>query len=218
MRIDDTLLRPLEAILNRQIQASTPAREQCRRLDGKALGIEVTTPPFEMMIIAQADGLLVTGKRAAVPDAVLRGSPFALASLARPDAVDVMRSGAVAVDGDAIVAQDFQRLLEHARPDFEEELSRLVGDIAAHQVGNFVRGAFDFGRHALDTLRLNTREFLQEESRDLPSGEEAEVFLSEVDRLAADVERAEARVRRLESATRAAAQGNEDSGTPDPHA
>ncbi|CAN5184020.1 hypothetical protein BH24PSE2_BH24PSE2_09850 [soil metagenome] len=211
MHIDDTLLRPLESMLNRQIQESTPAQELCRRLDGKTLGIEVTLPSFELLLIAQNDGLLVTGRRAAVPDAVLRGSPFALIALARPGAADLLRSGAVAVDGDAAVAQDFQRLLEFARPDFEEQLSRLVGDVAAHEVGRFVRGAFDFGRQALDTLRMNTREFLQEESRDLPSSEEAAQFMSEVDRLAADVDRAEARLRRLEAAAEGGAEdGNSD--------
>ncbi|MGH8496172.1 MAG: ubiquinone biosynthesis accessory factor UbiJ [Gammaproteobacteria bacterium] len=217
MRIDDTLLRPLETVLNRQIRASTPARDLCRRLDGKALGIEVTVPPCELLLIAEADGVVVTGKRVAVPDAVLRGSPFALASLARPNGVDLMRSRTVTIDGDATVAEEFQRLLEHARPDFEEELSHLIGDVAAHQLGNLARGAFDWGRHALETLRLNTREFLQEESRDLPSGEEAEAFLSGVDRLAADVDRAEARLKRLENTARGRQTEDEGSGTPGPH-
>lgn len=210
MRIDDTLLRPLEATLNRQIRASTPARERCRLLDGKVLGIEVTLPPLELYFVAQADGLIVTGHRASVPDAVLRGSPFALMALARPDASGQLRSGTVAIDGDATVAQDFQRLFAHARPDFEEELSRLVGDVAAHQLGNAVRGALNFGRHTLDTLRMNTREFLQEESRDVPRVDEAQAFFDDVDRLAADVDRAEARVLRLER--RAAAAGGPVAG------
>jgi len=210
MRIDDTLLRPLEATLNRQIRASTPARERCRQLDGKVLGIEVTLPALELYFVAQADGVIVTGRPAGAPDAVLRGSPFALAALARPGAAGQVRSGAVTIEGDATVAEDFQRLLEHARPDFEEELSRLIGDVAAHQVGNFVRGAFDFGRHALETLRLNTREFLQEESRDVPGTDEAEAFFDGVDHLAADVDRAEARVQRLERRAAAPAGGDDD--------
>jgi len=198
MRIDDTLLRPLEATLNRQIRASTPARERCRLLDGKVLGIEVTVPALELYFVAQPDSVIVTGQPGGTPDAVLRGSPFALAALARPGAAGQVSSGAVTIEGDATVAEDFQRLFEHARPDFEEELSRLVGDVAAHQIGNFLRGAFDFGRQALDTLRLNTREFLQEESRDIPGVDEADAFLDGVDRLAADVDRAEARIQRLE--------------------
>ena len=40
------------------------------------------------------------------------------------------------INGDAEIAEGFQELLRAARPDLEEELSRQIGDVAAHQVGN----------------------------------------------------------------------------------
>ena len=47
-------------------------------------------------------------------------------------------------------------------------------------------------------LRMNTAEFLQEESRVLPAPLEAQAFYSDVERLRDDVERAAARLARLE--------------------
>ena len=55
-----------------------------------------------------------------------------------------------------------------ARPDFEEELSRVIGDVAAHQVANVARGFLDWGRKAGGSFATNVAEYLQEEGRDLP--------------------------------------------------
>jgi ubiquinone biosynthesis accessory factor UbiJ len=73
-----------------------------------------------------------------------------------------------------------------------------VGDIAARQVGNFLRGVSGWGLDTADRLSRTVAEYLQEESRDLPARAELEAFLDQVDDLAADVARLEARLRRLE--------------------
>jgi ubiquinone biosynthesis protein UbiJ len=109
-----------------------------------------------------------------------------------------LRSGAVHIEGDAEVAQTFSELLQHARPDLEEELSRVVGDVTAHQVGNAARSALAFGRRAADTFAQNVAEYLQEEGRDLPTRIEADEFITAVDKLRDDVERFDARLAHLE--------------------
>jgi ubiquinone biosynthesis protein UbiJ len=102
------------------------------------------------------------------------------------------------VRGDAEIAEGFRRLLEAARPDFEEELSRFTGDAAAHYLAGFAREAAAFGRRAGDTLARNTAEYLTEESRDLPVRIEVEEFLEDVDRLREAVDRLESRVSAVE--------------------
>jgi ubiquinone biosynthesis protein UbiJ len=109
-----------------------------------------------------------------------------------------LRQGAAEIVGDPGVAQDFQRLLDLAKPDWEEELSRVFGDMAAHQLGNLARGLVEWGRKAADTLARDGGEYLTEESRNLPTRFEVEEFLDEVDRLREDVDRFAARLERLE--------------------
>jgi len=132
----------------------------------------------------------------------LSGTPLSFLRLAGTQPEAALRAGVVHIEGDAEVAWAFSDLFKHARPDLEEELSRLVGDVAAHQIGNAARSVFDFGRRASNTFAQNLTEYLQEESRDVPSRTEADEFIVGVDRLRDDVERLEARVRLLE--TRAA--------------
>jgi ubiquinone biosynthesis protein UbiJ len=85
----------------------------------------------------------------------------------------------------------------------EEELSRVIGDVAAHQVGNAARAFLEFGRRAAGTLAQNVAEYLQEEGRDVPARTEAEEFNVEVDRLRDDVERLEARLALLQGKRKA---------------
>ena len=133
-----------------------------------------------------------------IAHATLTGTPFSLMQLASPKPEAALRSGAVHIEGDAEVAQTFSELLKHARPDFEEELSRVIGDVAAHQLGNVARSAVSFGKRAADTFAQNVAEYLTEEGRDLPTRIEADEFIAGVDKLRDDVERFEARLAQLE--------------------
>ena len=89
-------------------------------------------------------------------------------------------------------------------PDWEEELSRLVGDVAAHRLGSVARGLADWGLKAADTLALDAGEFLTEESRQIPTRYELEEFLDAVDTMRNDVDRLEARLDRLVASRRVA--------------
>jgi ubiquinone biosynthesis protein UbiJ len=95
-------------------------------------------------------------------------------------------------------AERFAALLKHARPDLEEELSHWIGDVAAHELGRAAANAGAWFRRAAAALRMNTAEYLQEESRALPAALEAQAFYRDVERLRDDVERAAARLVRLE--------------------
>ncbi len=191
-------LTPLESILNRNIAASATARGLCTRLAGKVLAIRFTGLPLSIQFESDGERMKLDTTTSDTPSAALTGTPLSLLQLASPRPEAVLRTGAVHIEGDAEVAQTFSELLKHARPDLEEELSRVVGDVAAHQVGNAARAALDFGRRTADTLRQNVAEYLQEEGRDLPTRVEADEFIAGVDRLRDDVDRLEARLARLE--------------------
>jgi ubiquinone biosynthesis accessory factor UbiJ len=192
-------LTPLESLLNRNIIGSSAARELCKRLQGKVLTVRLTSLPVGISFQCDGERMKLDTAAAETASATLTGTPLALLQLAgaRPEAA--LRTGTVHIEGDAEVAQTFSELLKHARPDLEEELSRVIGDVAAHQVGNFARSAARFGRRAADTFAQNVAEFLQEEDRDLPTRTEADEFVAGVDRLRDDTERLAARLELLES-------------------
>jgi ubiquinone biosynthesis protein UbiJ len=191
-------LAPLASVLNRNIAQSAAARALCRRLEGKVLSVRFSNVPFGISFRSDGERMILDTETPEVANATLTGSPFSLMQLASPRPEAALRSGAVHIEGDAEVAQTFSELLKHARPDLEEELSRVIGDVAAHQVGNAARSALAFGKRAADTFAQNVSEYLTEEGRDLPTRIEADEFIAGVDKLRDDVERLEARLAQIE--------------------
>lgn len=195
----ESLLRPIAALLNRQIQSKTPARELCAELTDHVFALRVKNSALAMYIIVAPDQVILSSEYGDEPDVVISGSLLALARLAAPSGDTVVRGDAVELSGDVILARKFQSLLRYARPDFEEELSGLVGDAAAHGIGELLRSVSQWGREASSTLQQNVSEYLQEESRAVPSRYEADAFRDKVDDLRDDVARFEARLKQVES-------------------
>ena len=81
-------------------------------------------------------------------------------------------------------AARFQELLSLARPDPEEELARLIGDLPARRTGGWRAARPGWLRGARRTAGANFAEYLQEESRDLVNRTEVEEFLPRNRRLA----------------------------------
>lgn len=194
----EPLLRPLESLLNRNIAASARARRLLQQVEGRSLELRVSATPLRLLFVAAEGRIRIETGADTVADASIAGTPFALARLAVTDPARAIRGGGVQVGGDAEIAQGFQQLFAAAQPDFEEELSRVTGDAAAHHLARLARGAARFARKARDILAQDVAEYLTEEGRDVPTRTEFDEFLADVDGLREATDRLEARVTRQE--------------------
>lgn len=193
----EAALRPVANVLNRNIRATTPARELCRKLEGTIVAVRVRNTALATWFVVNDEMLELTTDMEAEPDVLISGSLITLARMAGESGASAIRAGELELAGDPVLAEQFQQLLKYAKPDIEEELSGVVGDIAAHRLGELARGLSRWTRDARSTMEANIREYLQEESRDVPSRYEVDHFASDVDALRDDVDRLEARIKRL---------------------
>lgn len=189
----------LEAALNGYIALDPVARQRLAALHGRTVGVEVLGLGLTLYFTADEAGTLqVFGRHEGEPDCWLRGAPLDLLSAGdRTAGADRLFSQRVRVEGDSALAQRFGAILAGVDIDWEEHLSRLVGDVAAHEVGRAARAAQEFGARTGRTTERNLREYLQEEARLLPTRYEVKEFLDAVDAVRDDVERLAARVDRL---------------------
>jgi ubiquinone biosynthesis protein UbiJ len=195
----------VESILNRSIGRSHKAQAAARRLNGTSLEVHAEgLTRIRAAVCADRIALGIGGDLGA--DALISGSPFALLKLIREGAGGAsgptsIRAGA-RIAGDAEIAARYRELFALARPDLEEELSRLVGDLPARRLTLAAEGALGWMQRAGRTVRENLSEYLQEESRDLVGKFEVEEFLQGVDRVRDTAERVEARLARIEQRMR----------------
>ena len=194
----EAALRPVAKVLNRNIRATTPARALCEKLAGTVVAVRVRNTGLATWFIVHEDLLELATEADKEPDILISGSILTLARMAGESGVEAIRDGSLELTGDPVLAEEFQQLLSYAKPDLEEELSGVVGDIAAHRLGKIARGVSNWGRNARSTMGANIREYLQEESRDVPSRYEVDRFTANVSTLRDDVDRLEARINRLQ--------------------
>jgi ubiquinone biosynthesis protein UbiJ len=183
---------PAEALartLNHLLAGQPWLRERLQPHAGRRCLLQVF--PFTLPVAIAADGSLAVQHDDAPPDAEVRLSPGALARLL---AGDERARNDIALTGDAAFAGVLGGVIRELRWDAEEDLSRLVGDIAAHRIVQAARRAADWPAGAVRSAAANLAEYLAEERPVLARRDDVARWSQEVDALRDAVERLEKRI------------------------
>lgn len=203
-------IRAMEGALNRYLNLDPDTPSRFAALSGKIIAVELEGLGRTIYFAPEPDGVRILADYAGVPDATLRGTPWALLRMGSLQsdsraAREALASGAVRISGDVELGQRFKQILDAVEIDWEEHLAGLVGDLLAHKLGNAARAAQGWARQAAATLGRDFAEYQQEEAHNLARPDDVQNFIGAVDTLRDDVERMEQRVgrlrRRLESST-----------------
>ncbi|MCW5624868.1 MAG: sterol-binding protein, partial [Burkholderiales bacterium] len=103
------------------------------------------------------------------------------------------------LEGDVAFAATLRHLAANLRWDYEEDLSRFIGDVAAHRAAEMLRTVVAWPREAGARMAQSGAEYITEEAGWLPPAAEVEAWLQAVDRLRDDTERLEQRIAALEA-------------------
>lgn len=199
MTVSAAAYAALEQLLNRAIRLDPETPSRLTPMHGRVIELQLTGTGLSLFLIPEPQGIQLLSAFDGEPDCTLRGTPLDLARMrGSRKSADQLFSGAVEIEGDTQLAHRFGEFLAGLDIDWEEQLSKLTGDLIAHEVGNLARGLLDWGDRQTRTFEQNLQEYLQEELRLLPSRLEVEPFLAEVDQLRDDSERLAARIKRLQ--------------------
>ena len=177
--------------VNRLLDAEPWARERLSRFAGETIELSpLPLPPLRVTILE--DGRLQAGGDS--PDLTLRVGPGALLALARGEE-EFLR--AVELSGNARLAQEVASLARHLRWDVEEDLSRFVGDVAAHRIAGAVRELAAWHVDAAKRVTAAAADFLTDEASLLVRREEQAGHARAVAELRDALARLEKRIERL---------------------
>jgi ubiquinone biosynthesis protein UbiJ len=186
-----TLGWPFSLALNHLLDAEPWARERLAPFAGET--VELRNPPFPTLrFVILPGGRVEAGGEEPALTVTLK--PDALFNLARGNEY-FMRS--VDVAGDARLAAEVMTLVRHLRWDFEEDLSTLLGDVAAHRLANAARALAAWQLDALRRLTESLADYAVEEKRVLIGRSEMDRFAADVSDVRHGIERLEKRVQRL---------------------
>ena len=114
------------------------------------------------------------------PDVVFSGSVMSFMQATQSKPMELVRAGKLKMKGDAVLAGQFQRLIELAMPDWQEEIAKMFGDYAGPQISNIVQGLFGFGQQIFNGFTNKADEHFKEEGNAAPSRSEFDDFSDDV--------------------------------------
>lgn len=191
-------LSSLEKIINAYLQLDSDRVQRLSLLENKIIKVRIIDWNTEFFILPTKKGLQLTAASKKEPDTIISGTLLNLFKTGcAKGSSSALFKNQVEISGDTWVGEQIRDILTGIDIDWEEHLSKITGDILAHQIGLLVRGAANFGKFALETFRMDIQDYLQNESQIMPSSEEIEFFIQSVTDLKHDVDRAEARIQRL---------------------
>ncbi len=195
----------IETAINQYLAMDPEGRARFAALEGQVIAVEPSGLGLRLYFLPGADGIQVLGDYEGEADTTLRGAPLALARMGLPgDSSGGLFSGDVEIIGDTDTGQRFKEIMDGVEVDWEEHLSRFTGDMVAHQLGTMLRRGSAWLKSSGDTLSRDLTEYLQEESRLLPTRIELENFFDDVDGLRSHLDRLDARLQRLQNLAGAA--------------
>ena len=154
--------------------------------------IRLSIEPFILEFIVNDDGQLSCSEIQSKADTTIKMSAQAFISM-----VMSKQKKGIDISGDVDFANTFSQVILKARWDIEEDLSRVVGDIAAVEITNAGKAMLISSRKGLQNFGEAIIEYWQEEKKILTIKEEVERFNSEVDLLKEKFSQLEARTNKI---------------------
>lgn len=188
-------------VLQHVIQQNQWAKSHLQAYAGKVIQFDFSVQRANLLILE--DGSLWMAGETAMPDATVAIPPsLALRLMAKDDEA----KSYIRITGDMALAKSVSQILTTMRWDVEEDLSKVVGDIAAHNITQVSKTAINAVKNQGENAAEMLAEFWQEEKNILAKKRHVEQFNQAVDTLREDVDRFEKRVAAVEKRMQANAE------------
>jgi len=159
---------------------------------GKLVQFNLALVNTQLLILE--DGSLGVASDNAIPDATIHIPPsLALRLMAKDEAAKML----IKIDGDSHLATELGKVLQHIRWDFEEDLSKGIGDIPANKITATAKKSMKAAKDQSINMAEMLVEFWQEEKPILAKKWQVEKFMTDVNNLRSDANRLEKKLQKL---------------------
>lgn len=199
----NTILSSLSKTMNTWLKLDPESPARMKKLQGKTIAIEFLPFSFEFQCYFDEAGVNLFIDETIMPDTLIRGTPLQMLGvmLSKENRQRFFADDLV-IEGSAEVGQEMIELFDHMQIDWEEYLSKMIGDVPAYHAFRLLNKFNHFLRGSEESMRNNIREYLHEEAEWLPSREALNDFFSEIDTIRMDVDRMQERISLLQRETK----------------
>ena len=185
----------IESVINRYLALDPEILGKLAEFNGKVIKLEMTGINKTLYMLPNESGIQVLAEYDGEADTVLRGTPISLFKMGLvSNAANLLLKGEIEITGDTRLGHQFKNVFSQMDIDWSEPLASLVGDGLAYQLQQTGSKLGRWGKQSVRSVSTSFSEYLQEESRDVVTETELEMFNEDVDRLRNDVDRLQAKI------------------------
>lgn len=197
-------LAALESAANKALTLDPQGERALAELAGKTFHIECTSPPLDLFLQPQTQGVRLLGVWDGEVDTAVRGKATDFSALLNArDPAATLINGNLELHGDSAPLLKLQQILVALDIDWEAPLIDALGDVAGHQLAQALRSLFSWSKQASSRLQRQVGEFIHEEARLSPHPLELKEFYTDISSLKQRVDRLHAKASRLQKRLRA---------------
>lgn len=179
---------------NRYLDCDPERAQALESINNKILSITIKEPNLTFSMQVQ-NMRFVEADPSQQSDAAIIVSMHVLSEkMAGRDQNQLLKDGTLEVQGDSHVASVFNKVLNEIEIDWQDVISKYTGDVMAHQIATGAKSMASVVRRLGENLRLDVRDYLQDDLQIAVTKSEVEHFIENVDDLRARTDRLEARL------------------------
>ncbi len=190
------ILLPAERLINAALSVDDLSKQRLGELNDKVVVINETSFDAKVGIAIVSNSVQLLNEFDGEADVTLSGNYSSLLALLKSS--DALYGSSIRIEGELGVAETLRSIMGQLDIDAESLLAPITGGSVAHQAGRFFESTAAWFSRTGENVRLNTKDYLQEESNVLVPPTLAKEFGEGVTEIREAVDRAEARLRRLE--------------------
>ncbi|MEM7541910.1 MAG: SCP2 sterol-binding domain-containing protein [Pseudomonadota bacterium] len=197
--MNEGFARPFQQISDRifaaLIDADSGFAEAYRGLFGRRLKIYLEDFELSVFVEPQNPSPKISLTSDFEPDVTIRGTVADfVAAMAAERRGEALEAGRLDLSGDLATATAVQELISRVSIDLEALVAPVIGDVATHQLGRFVRALSAWGTDSARRFEIDLVNYLQREKQLLPKRWEIDQLAVRTRELAAAVDRLDAAI------------------------
>jgi ubiquinone biosynthesis protein UbiJ len=188
-------------LINFYLKLDPAAMDHLTKLSGNVLKIEMPSLSINFYIKLTDTGIELMQHYSGLADTIIRGTPLSLLSLLQQNNENthaVLQNQNITIIGNIDLAQEFKNIFSTLEIDWEEYLSKIIGDPLAHALMYKLHGFSTWIKSTERSMQRNLNEYLHEEVNLFPPHLACSDLYNDIDNLRDHVERLSQRVQRLQ--------------------
>lgn len=187
----------LELALDQVFKLDPALKPRLKPIANKVLKFQFDGPNIALYLLPDLHGIAIQAQYEGSVDCEVNGKPSDYVDLLlADDAASALINGGITVKGETKSLIAMQEIFSDIELDWEYELSKVIGDMAAHQVGETAREIAQRGSSTFKNAVSSLKADLQDDNEYLANKPQIRKFCDDVDDLVSRLERFEAKLSR----------------------